>query len=164
MGLRYSAPVFSVERRKPAVRTGAPSAGWAVDQQALTNQRSFLAGVSQNASPAHSIGEARTGTPSQDPTPLRSFPTDQYYSTKVLPAAFPGEHSAFREHVRRESQGQSTMSRPGSQSQNALLYSPATSSISFKIQNMNIVSFAKNIGLHFWVPTAWMVTKVYTTV
>jgi hypothetical protein len=45
---------------------------------------------------------------SRHSTPLRSFPSDQYYSAKVLPAAYNGEYSSFR----RQSQGSQTLQRP----------------------------------------------------
>lgn len=95
---------------------------WGVDQQALANQRSFLAGINGRP-PSDLIGMPRPlapqynyqgGEPAPSSTPLRSFPDDHYYSMKTLPAAYPGEHSVFKEAARRESQGAQTMHRPNS--------------------------------------------------
>ena len=97
---------------------------WGIDHQALANQRNFLADSSGSRRNSQQFGipgpqEPQYNYPSSDAarsgTPLRAFPPDQYYSMKTLPAAYPGEHSGFREAARRLSQGSQTMQMPGSQ-------------------------------------------------
>jgi hypothetical protein len=104
-----------------------PNVLCAVDYQALANQRSFLAegqrhsyGASQPQPQQIQPHQLHQQNPqamhysyphhdvSRTPTPLRSFPSDQYYSSKTLPAAYQGEYSSFR----RQSQGAQTMQRP----------------------------------------------------
>jgi hypothetical protein len=106
-----------------------PNVLCAVDYQALANQRSFLAeghrqsyNASQSQAQPQQIQPHQLHQPypqamqysyphndvSRTPTPLRSFPSDQYYSSKTLPAAYQGEYSSFR----RQSQGAQTMQRP----------------------------------------------------
>jgi hypothetical protein len=93
-----------------------------VDYQALANQRLFLAEgnrrssmYSQQSPPAqqqqqYSAPQYNYHGPdiSRNPTPIRAFPSEQYYSSKTLPAAYQGEYSRFR----RESQGAQTLQRP----------------------------------------------------
>ena len=87
----------------------------AVDYQALTNQRNFLAegnrqsALYNNPQQRQSVAQySYQPQPLQAPVPLRAFPADQYYSSLTLPAAYRGEYSAFR----RQSQGAQTMQRP----------------------------------------------------
>ena len=116
-GPRNPAPPSAGQNRsdKPYVykpRHSASSSvnmGGTVDMQTLYNPES-----SRNPSPfrASQMQQAPYGYQSSDSsrhsTPLRSFPSDQYYSARVLPAAYTGEYSSFR----RQSQGASTMQRP----------------------------------------------------
>ncbi|KXT01019.1 hypothetical protein AC578_4444 [Pseudocercospora eumusae] len=101
--------------------TVKPNVLCAVDYQALANQRSFLAeghrqsSVYSQHSPSPSVQQPpapqynyQGGDASRTATPIRAFPSDQYYSSKTLPAAYQGEYSRFR----RESQGAQTMQRP----------------------------------------------------
>ncbi|EME48296.1 hypothetical protein DOTSEDRAFT_51495 [Dothistroma septosporum NZE10] len=109
-----------VYKPKESVR---PNVLCAVDYQALANQRNFVAdgnrrpsAYSQASQPplqqqfSHSPAQHgyQSSDGSRNSTPLRSFPSDQYYSSKVLPAAYQGEYSRFR----RESQGAQTLQRP----------------------------------------------------
>jgi len=96
-----------------------PNVMWSVDTHALANQRNFLADGHKRSS--YSSGHV-TPSPNQAPMPLhyhphehnrgpqhlRPFSSDQYYSSRTLPAAYDGEYSRFR----RESQGAQTMQRP----------------------------------------------------
>ena len=113
------APSHSVDPTRPyaykpkdPLRPNAPH--MYVDHQALANQKSFITGSSS----AHYQGQQYNAAPrrpslaqeySEGGTPLRSFPNEQYYSMKTLPAAYPGEHSTFREAARRQSYGSQTM-------------------------------------------------------
>lgn len=110
---------------KPKAPVQPQPSVWSVDQQALANQRNFTAqgaqagrrpsGIQQSLHQSATSSSQGTREGSQQPrkgTPLRAFPPDQYYSTKTLPAAWPGEYSQYREVVRRESQGQQTMHQP----------------------------------------------------
>ncbi|KAF2478732.1 hypothetical protein BDY17DRAFT_349761 [Neohortaea acidophila] len=99
-----------------------------VDRQALANQRSFLAeSVPARGSAPSSLqqmtnafqlprygfeGAGAGSPPGSSSGPLRAFPTEQYYSMKMLPAAYPGQHSGFTQAARRESQGAQTMTKP----------------------------------------------------
>ncbi|KAF2167999.1 hypothetical protein M409DRAFT_65563 [Zasmidium cellare ATCC 36951] len=100
-----------------------PNVLCAVDYQALANQRNFLAEGNRRSSVFSQTSQQppqqhqqsppvqygfQSNDPSRGSTPLRSFPTEHYYSSKMLPAAYSGEYSKFR----RESQGAQTMQRP----------------------------------------------------
>lgn len=85
---------------------------WSVDQQALASQRDFMAEADRRASYSTLPGPYGTLPPlrqqvsepnGQSAGQLRPFPGDQYYSSRVLPAAVPGEYSSFSEQVRRNS-------------------------------------------------------------
>lgn len=103
---------------KPREPTKPSNAMWQIDQQSLANQRNFL----MDSAGSHQSPQQFSGFLQQMPqpnlqgsdTPLRSFPNDQYYSMKTLPAAYPGQHSGFTQAARRESSGSQTMQRPGS--------------------------------------------------
>ena len=94
-----------------------------IDHQALANQRNFLqqsggqpSGNQQSfglpqPQPTQGSNSYQGSDPARNVTPVKPFPSDQYYSNKVLPAAFPGEYSQFR----RQSQGAQTLQRPASQ-------------------------------------------------
>ena len=116
---------YEYKPRDPA----RPNTMWGIDQQALFNQRNFLADSSggRPLSQSHSFGVLRPtvnhfGGSGIDATPntqpLRAFPTDQYYSLRILPAAHPGDYSGFTQAVRRVSQGAQNMVRPSSQQGN----------------------------------------------
>ncbi|USW53119.1 Putative Zinc finger, PHD-type, JmjC domain, JmjN domain, Zinc finger, RING/FYVE/PHD-type [Septoria linicola] len=106
-----------------------------VDYQSLTNQRNFTAdplrrhssvfsqqSITQQSPPLQHGSTQPTQTPQYTPQynyqggevtrtssgSVRPFPSDQYYSSKTLPAAYQGEYSRFR----RESQGAQTLQRP----------------------------------------------------
>lgn len=90
----------------------ATEAGWAVDQRALASQREFMHEANRHASHSMTPGSYSTLPPlnhhmseprKQQYGPLRPFPGEQYYSSRVLPAAVPGEYSTFSEQVRRKS-------------------------------------------------------------
>ena len=94
---------------------------WGIDHQSLNNQRNFLADSSAGRPPSQPFGTPGQPAPQYNyqggeihyyTQPLRSFPTDHYYSMKMLPAAYPGEHSGFTQAARRESQSAQTMQRP----------------------------------------------------
>ena len=89
---------------------------WSIDHQSLANQRNFLneSNASHQVPPPHQALQYGYPDGMMQPqgTPLRSFPTDQYYSLKTLPAAYPGDHSVFTKAARRESEGATTMQRP----------------------------------------------------
>ena len=84
-----------------------------VDRQALANQKGFVTDSSGNRQQQqHPLQPKPPFDPhaqSPDGQPLRAFPPDQYYSMKTLPAAYPGDHSIFREAARRESHGSQSM-------------------------------------------------------
>ncbi|KAF2772285.1 hypothetical protein EJ03DRAFT_348668 [Teratosphaeria nubilosa] len=110
-----------------------PNVMWGVDPQALATQKSFINQVDRrNSLFGHSpqsqvppfeatppqpqpFQPQYTYDPTRDNQPLRPFSRDQYYSTERLPAAVPGEYSAFMQSARRESQGAQGLQRPGSQ-------------------------------------------------
>ena len=96
---------------KDPMRPNEPHLGGFVDRQALANQKGFV--TDSSAYPQH-YGPPQPTPAQQDQQdsnghPLRSFPPDQYYSMKMLPAAYPGEHSTFREAARRQSHGSQSM-------------------------------------------------------
>ena len=106
-----------------------PHTMWSIDQQALLNQRNFLADSSgsRQLSQSHSFGVLRPtvnhfGSVGMDQSPksqpLRAFPTEQYYSSRTLPAAHPGDYSRFTQAVRRVSHGAQNIVRPSSQQDN----------------------------------------------
>ncbi|KAK4983293.1 hypothetical protein LTR66_008878 [Elasticomyces elasticus] len=94
--------------------------GYIVDEHSLANQRNFTQQASRDSSvmpqPGQAAGpHASLPSPSQHSyryqssnaskgQPLRAFPPDQYYSSKALPAAYPGDYSQYRQHVRQQSQ------------------------------------------------------------
>lgn len=94
----------------------------AIDAKALANQRQFTAQGGQptpyGAMPPSPYGHP--SGPSDDPSrrgsagELRPFSQDQYYSTRVLPAAWRGEYSSFQREVRK-SHGAQTLPRPSFQ-------------------------------------------------
>lgn len=97
----------------------------AIDTKALANQRNFTAQGGQPApygsmpSPYGQVNGppeelSRRGSDAGSSTPLRPFSQDQYYSTRVLPAAWQGEYSSFQREVRK-SQGAQTLPRPSFQ-------------------------------------------------
>ena len=101
-----------------------PNNMWGIDQQALFNQRSFLAESSgarqmsqQFSPPRHTVNHFGSFAPEQNSAsqPLRAFPNDQYYSMRTLPAAHPGDYSGFTREVRRVSHSSHTSGRPASQ-------------------------------------------------
>lgn len=92
---------------------------FAIDHQALANQRSFAAQAGRQASftsqgspPAAANNSTPRSQQSGSGTPLRAFPSDQYYSHIVLPAAYPGEYSGFIREVKRQSQDAQSLPRP----------------------------------------------------
>lgn len=97
---------------KPKVAPPAPHNGsYNIDQRALASQRQFAQDAGRRASYSN-VSPYGASLPlqhhSSDPTrqstaPLRPFPGDAYYSSRVLPAAIPGEYSTFSEQVRRNS-------------------------------------------------------------
>ncbi|OQN98643.1 hypothetical protein B0A48_15309 [Cryoendolithus antarcticus] len=76
----------------------------AVDTQALANQQKFTAQAGRQGSypslfdpPGQQDRRlSHTDSDNGNGTPLRPFSQDQYYSNRILPAAFPGEYSSFR--------------------------------------------------------------------
>lgn len=100
---------------QPPVSAAPRSHQWAIDERSLAAQRHFAeearrashSNVSQ--SPYSMVPPLRhqTSEPSRqaahDSGPLRPFPGDAYYSSRVLPAAVPGQYSSFSEQVRRNS-------------------------------------------------------------
>lgn len=123
-GARYGGDKPYVYKPKDPAR---PNVLCAVNYQALANQRSFLADgnrppliygqpqptpqplqkLQQQQHPGMHYSYAQNDV-SRTPTPLRSFPSDQYYSSKTLPAAYTGDYSSYR----RQSYGAQTMQRP----------------------------------------------------
>lgn len=103
---------------KPKDPSQTNSYMWHVDRESLANQRNFLT----ESAPDRQGSQGYQPPPynyqgsgmQQQAAPLRPFPIDQYYSTKTLPAAYPGEHSKFTKAARRESEGAQTMQRPSS--------------------------------------------------
>jgi hypothetical protein len=103
---------FQQERAKPYMykpRTPAQPNMLAIDTQALANQQNFTAQAGRQGSypslfdtppQAQDDQQSRrlshSGSDSGSTTPLRPFSQDQYYSNRILPAAFPGEYSNFR--------------------------------------------------------------------
>lgn len=96
---------------KDPMRPNAPHMGNYVDRQALANQRGFVTDSSacRQAIAPLQPKPSQQGQKGPNGQPLRSFPPDQYYSMKTLPAAYPGEHSTFREAARRESHGSQSL-------------------------------------------------------
>jgi hypothetical protein len=89
-----------------------------IDQRALANQRNFMHDNSHNRRMSQSYDHPHPiqgSDMSLASGPPKAFPTEHYYSMRTLPAAVPGEYSTFTQAVRRESQGQQTMQRPGPQ-------------------------------------------------
>jgi hypothetical protein len=97
----------------------------AIDTQALANQQNFATQAGQpygrmqspvTYGPPNSqqAGGSRRGSESEPAPPLRPFSQDQYYSTRVLPAAWHGEYSSFQREVRK-SHGAQTLPRPSFQ-------------------------------------------------
>ena len=87
----------------------------AIDTQSLANQRSF-AEQARQPSPytqanGHPTESSRRGSDAENAPPLRPFSNDQYYSTRVLPAAWRGEYSSFRDEVQKSQ----SIPRPGQQ-------------------------------------------------
>lgn len=85
-----------------------------VDQQSLAYQHQFTQDAQRRASYSNNMRSPyaapppttshNAGDPNRhSPGTLRPFPGDAYYSSRVLPAAIPGEYSAFSEQVRRNS-------------------------------------------------------------
>lgn len=119
-GARYGDKPYVYKPKEPA----RPNASCGVDFQALANQRSFVADgnrrpslygqpqpapqkLQQQQYPGMHYSYPQNDV-SRTPTPLRSFPSDQYYSSKTLPAAYTGDYSSYR----RQSHGAQTMHRP----------------------------------------------------
>lgn len=120
-GVRNEKP-YVYKPKEPA----KPNVYCAVDHQALTSRNSFSGDSYRRPSypsphPHPQMMQQHHQAPnpvvqygypgsehSGGSTPLRSFPQDQYYSSRTLPAAYQGEYSRFR----RESQGAQTMQRP----------------------------------------------------
>lgn len=121
-GARYGEKPYVYKPKDPS----RPNVLCAVDQ-ALANQRSFLADGNRRPSsygqppsalqPLHKLQQQQypgmqysypQNDVSRTPTPLRSFPSDQYYSSKTLPAAYTGDYSSYR----RQSGGAQSMQRP----------------------------------------------------
>lgn len=106
---------------------------WQIDHQSLANQRNFLTDSANSGRPSSSLGVQQPAhTPrydrfgnelAGDGTAMRSFPTEQYYSMKMLPAAYPGQHSGFTKAARRESEDAQSIQRP------ALSYVPNYQSV-----------------------------------
>jgi hypothetical protein len=94
-----------------------------VDTQSLVNQRNFLADHSNgrrpspvNIQPRPPASSGYQGSEvSLSPGPLRAFPNEHYYSMRMLPAAYPGQHSTFTQAARRLSHGPQNHPRPVSQ-------------------------------------------------
>ena len=104
---------------KPKEPMRPNSTMWQIDYEALANQRTFLTDSAGYNQPPQQFDGFPVQTPPYnyqggEAAPLRSFPNDQYYSMKMLPAAYPGEHSIFTQAARRESHGSQTMQRPDS--------------------------------------------------
>jgi len=83
----------------------------------LDQQRNFQQEAARRASHT-SIGDTTNGFPPHRrpsmetrPSTQSVFPEDQYYSSRTLPAAFPGEYSNYVHHVRTTS---ATEGKPGS--------------------------------------------------
>lgn len=103
---------------KPKIPT-QPARPWSVDHKALDSQRRFMEDANRRASYSNMPGSAiysnppslrhetseparHSSTPSApSPAPPRPFPSEAYYSSKILPAALPGVYSSFSEEVRR---------------------------------------------------------------
>ncbi|KAK3672850.1 hypothetical protein LTR78_007203 [Recurvomyces mirabilis] len=85
-----------------------PNLMWGVDRDALQTQRDFLASAQQRSTEQFNLPQPKPQYNYQgsDPArnqPLRPFSRDYYYSSEILPAAFPGEYSGFSSVVRRQS-------------------------------------------------------------
>ncbi|KAK3709558.1 hypothetical protein LTR37_010779 [Vermiconidia calcicola] len=100
---------------------------WTIDPQSLANQRSFVGDSSVARRSSQPFGMPRSQydsqgdeLPQQSREPPRPFPTEQYYSMRMLPAAYPGEHSTFTQAARRQSHGQQSMQRPTSQQSSSM--------------------------------------------
>lgn len=119
-GIKMEQKPYEYKPREPM----RPNNMWGIDQQALLNQRNFLADSSHGRRPSQQFGPPRQAinhfrAASPDPAPssqpLRAFPNDQYYSMRTLPAAHPGEYSGFTQAARRMSQDSQATARPSSQ-------------------------------------------------
>lgn len=97
---------------KPKVPTPTPvNSGYNIDPRALASQRQFSQDAGRRASYSNMSPygappalQTQVSDPNRQSTaPLRPFPGDAYYSSRVLPAAMPGEYSTFSEQVRRNS-------------------------------------------------------------
>jgi hypothetical protein len=127
----YSTPsAFQQALDKPYAykpRVSTQSNILALDTQALANQQNYPTHAGQPdlygrmQSPAlfersdpQLAGGSRRGSENEAAAPLRPFSQDQYYSTRVLPAAWHGEYSSFQREVRK-SQGAQTLPRPSFQ-------------------------------------------------
>ncbi|GAB7352984.1 hypothetical protein MBLNU459_g3550t1 [Dothideomycetes sp. NU459] len=90
---------------KPKVPPSRQPGSYSIDQRALASQRQFAQDAGRQVSYSNispygvpPAPQHQASDPSRHPTaPLRPFPGDAYYSSRVLPAAIPGEYSTFSE-------------------------------------------------------------------
>lgn len=111
-------PRNPTQPKMPAVGVHAPASQGSFAAQgghpAPYNNPSYgnMPGPSPYAQPnGHNVEPSHSDSNSGTATPLRPFSQDQYYSTRVLPAAWQGEYSSFQREVRK-SQGAQTLPRP----------------------------------------------------
>ncbi|KAK5108171.1 hypothetical protein LTR62_008702 [Meristemomyces frigidus] len=91
---------------------------WGIDQYALQTQREFLADAQRESTQQFTLPQPtpQYNYQSSDPArnqPLRPFSRDHYYSSEILPAAYPGEYSGFSQVARRASQSSGSPSTQG---------------------------------------------------
>lgn len=90
----------------------APQVPYGVDPCAYAQQQAYQEAhrrASQSVNPAGTqMPPLRQQSSDSSQNGLRPFPGDVYYSAPVLPAAFPGEYSAFTNYRRQSSSGSSS--------------------------------------------------------